>query len=152
MVLLAAAAIVPALDGSLPPHDMLCPLGMAAWEFARHIQPGCGREVYDALAIATCANATPYTPPPPTAAVSPPPAADGLSAGIAAAVSRVVVGRDTAREMLMQLLHGGLVLADALQRQLNSAISEKSEADLAGFKINAALKARLSKHSSETKL
>jgi hypothetical protein len=94
MVLLAAAAIVPALDGSLPPHDMLCPLGTVAWEFARHIQPGCGREVYDALAIATCANATPYTPPPPTAAVSPPPAADGLSAGIAAAVQVHPLGSD----------------------------------------------------------
>ena len=58
----AALWLLAAVPAPLPPPHLLCPYTAAAWEFARHIQPGCGREVYEAL-CANCSTAPPYSPP-----------------------------------------------------------------------------------------
>jgi hypothetical protein len=57
-----AAAALALAAAPLPPPHLLCPYTAAAWDFARHIQPQCGREVYDAL-HANCSSAAPYTDP-----------------------------------------------------------------------------------------
>ena len=54
-----------ARGSGLPPQHLLCPFAAAGWEFARHIQPRCGREVYTALGLDNCSDAPPYTPPQP---------------------------------------------------------------------------------------
>ena len=46
----------------MPPPELLCPYSKLAWEFAQHILPSlAGQDVYDALQISACTNATAQT-------------------------------------------------------------------------------------------